>query len=920
MMTGGRTLVAVRQLGYHRLSHRTKSAGWILALAVIVVLWAGLLLAIPASAGAATLTMYPSGRDTANGRPATWVVVPTNGWATALDSNDGATSYGGGPSGSAAAANVFLNMDAVTAPTGPITAVTVTAFAAPGNGNANCTMRLGVANATSAAALQPTAVTLPASTAYASYSYSPATNPVGGAWTWADIASLRAVVQQTTRPTGSGATRQLRATQVYVTVTYTAQYTITSSAGANGAISPAGATVVNEGTNRSYAITPNAGYHVANVTVDGVSQGALTSYTFSNVTANHTIAATFALNTYTITTSAGANGTISPSSPTVNHGANQTFLIAANTGYHVADVIVDGASQGALASYTFNNVTAAGHTIAATFALNTYTITTSPGANGTITPPSPAVVGGANQTLSIAPNTGYHIADVIVDGVSQGAMSSFTFYNVTANHTIAATFALNTYMITASAGANGTISPSSVSVNHGANQAFAITANTGYHVTDVTVDGVSQGALTSYTFSNVTANHTISATFALNTFTITTSPGAHGTITPSSPAVTGGANQTLSITPNTGYHVADVLIDGASQGALGAYTFYNVIANHTISATFAINTYTITTSASANGTITPSSPSVNHGANQTFAINANTGYHVVAVTVDGVSQGPITSHTFTNVTASHTISASFAANSAALTVVSASSPAAGRLDVVFSQQMDGSTIQAADFSVAGLSVSSPVLQPDGLTVRLTTAQQTPGQSYVANVVLGSVRDTNGVALSAPNTASFTGHSGPWTETTPSSGVTLDFSQALHLGGSTAVVPPSRHSAPPLFSLLPGAYFDISTATQFAGTVVVTVPYNPSEVTGNPAGLRLFHWRNGAWQNITSHVNTANNTVSGVTDSFSEYAIGEATEDESGGIGSTTSSPASSDWSLALLGFVGAGLLLARARTKIGLAR
>ncbi|MDO9176153.1 MAG: hypothetical protein Q7V62_15200, partial [Actinomycetota bacterium] len=398
-------------------------------------------------------------------------------------------------------------------------------------------MRLGVANATSAAALQPTAVALPASAAYASYSYSPATNPVGTAWTWADIASLRTVVQQTTRPTGTGGTRQLRATQVYVTVTYTAQYTITSSAGANGAISPAGATVVNEGTNQTYAITPNAGYHVANVTVDGVSQGAITSYTFSNVTANHTIAATFALNTYTITTSPGANGVISPSSPTVNHGANQTFLVTANTGYHIVGVTVDGVSQGAISSYTFYNVTAAGHTIAATFALNTYTITTSPGTNGTITPPSPAVVGGANQTLSITPNTGYHIASVTVDGVSQGAISSYTFYNVTANHTIAATFAVNTYAITTSAGANGTITPSSPTVNHGANQTLSITANTGYHVADVIVDGVSQGAIISYTFSSVTANHTISATFAANTFTITTTAGANGTITPPSPNV-----------------------------------------------------------------------------------------------------------------------------------------------------------------------------------------------------------------------------------------------------------------------------------------------------------------------------------------------------------------------------------------------
>src|SRR5205814_1561658 len=90
-------------------------------------------------------------------------------------------------------------------------------------------------------------------------------------------------------------------------------HTITASAGANGAISPSGAVGVNDDASQSFTITPDAHYHVADVLVDGVSVGAVTSYTFSNVTADHTIAATFAITTHTITASAGANGSISPS-------------------------------------------------------------------------------------------------------------------------------------------------------------------------------------------------------------------------------------------------------------------------------------------------------------------------------------------------------------------------------------------------------------------------------------------------------------------------------------------------------------------------------------------------------------------------------------------------------------------------------
>ena len=264
------------------------------------------------------------------------------------------------------------------------------------------------------------------------------------------------------------------------------------------------------------------------MTVDGFSVGAAASYTFTNVTSDHTISAIFAVNTHTITASAGANGNISPSGAVVvKHGGNQTFTITPSTGYHVADVIVDGSSVGSVTSYTFTNVTS-DHTISATFAVNTYTITASAGANGSISPSG--VVGvnyGVSQTFTITPNAGYHVADVLVDGSSVGAVTSYTFTNVTSNHTISATFAVNAYTITASAGANGSISPSgAVGVNYGASQNFTITPNSCYHVADVVVDGSSVGPVTSYAFTNVTANHIISATFAINNpSTITATAG-----------------------------------------------------------------------------------------------------------------------------------------------------------------------------------------------------------------------------------------------------------------------------------------------------------------------------------------------------------------------------------------------------------
>ena len=76
-------------------------------------------------------------------------------------------------------------------------------------------------------------------------------------------------------------------------------------------------------------------------------------------------------------------------------------------------------------------------------------------------------------------------------------------------------FAINQYTVTPSAGVNGVISPSTPqTVDYGGSQVFIITPSVGYYIVDVSVNGSSVGAVSSYTFTNVQAAYTISATFA----------------------------------------------------------------------------------------------------------------------------------------------------------------------------------------------------------------------------------------------------------------------------------------------------------------------------------------------------------------------------------------------------------------------
>lgn len=74
---------------------------------------------------------------------------------------------------------------------------------------------------------------------------------------------------------------------------YDSYYTIKATAGAGGSISPSGNVSVREGGDQTFTITPDKGYAVANVKIDGKSIGAVKSYTFENVSSPHTIEAIF---------------------------------------------------------------------------------------------------------------------------------------------------------------------------------------------------------------------------------------------------------------------------------------------------------------------------------------------------------------------------------------------------------------------------------------------------------------------------------------------------------------------------------------------------------------------------------------------------------------------------------------------------
>ncbi|MFO7657150.1 MAG: fibronectin type III domain-containing protein [Bacteroidales bacterium] len=515
-------------------------------------------------------------------------------------------------------------------------------------------------------------------------------------------------------------------------------HTITSTAGGGGTINPTGDLTVINGDDITFFITPNDCYQVSDVLVDGQSVGPVSSYTFQNVQENHTIHAVFEELTFTITASAGTGGSITPAgSITVNCGASQTFTITPNQGYFVDNVVVDGFSVGAVTSYTFENVTenhsihatfsqiptytltlgvnptgagvvtgggnypaetevsltatenecydfvnwtkgsevisplpdfsytmpAENVTLTANFQLKTHTITASAGTGGSISSAGNVIVEcGEDQTFIINPDDCYQVKDVLVDGVSVGDVSSYTFANVTGPHSIEVLFEKITYTITASAGTGGSITPTgTLTVECGEDQTFTITPDDCYRILDVLVDGVSVGDVSPYTFANVSGPHSIEVLFEKKTYTITASAGTGGSITPEGTVtVECGEDQTFNITPGECYQILDVLVDGLSVGPVSSYTFSDVDDNHTIEVLFQKLTYTISASVAAGGSITPEgNVTVECGEDQTLTITPDDCYRILDVLVDGVSVGDVSSYPFANVTGPHSIEVLF---------------------------------------------------------------------------------------------------------------------------------------------------------------------------------------------------------------------------------------------------------------------
>ena len=384
------------------------------------------------------------------------------------------------------------------------------------------------------------------------------------------------------------------------------KYKITTSV-QNGTITDS-ISNISAGATHTITYSPKSGYYLSSVTVDGQAVDITdypTSYTFRDISEDHNISVVY--EPYWHIETAIDYGTITPQINNIKAGERHSITWTPASGRYVSRVIlstwgldVSGMSAVVLTpvvdagdTYTFPSVNN-NHRISVS-TLPYYQITTSV-SHGTITPKVTQIKVGEERTVSYAPDNGYYLKSVTVDGQAVDITAypnSYTFRDISEDHNISVVYEPYWKIETEISG--GTITPTDVTIKKGENRTVTWTPNDGWFVESVTIDGVAatESYLNSHrqggehAFLNIAENHKVSVV-CKPMYSITTSI-TNGTITPTVTRILPGEERTIVYTPNEGYYVDSVTIDGVELGLsvleqhLEQYVFSNIQANHTIS-------------------------------------------------------------------------------------------------------------------------------------------------------------------------------------------------------------------------------------------------------------------------------------------------------------------------------------------------
>lgn len=415
---------------------------------------------------------------------------------------------------------------------------------------------------------------------------------------------------------------------------------------------------VNHGDDVVYTFTPNVGYHLKQIMIDGTEIELTNNYTFENVTQNHIIYIKFEKDVINVTLTVNGSGNIKAKKVasgsilentstevtfSVEYEESLNFEFVGNEGFTVGSILLNGTTLEAQDSLTLNTIIDDVE-LTVFFVLKTYDLKVVISGSGVTNPGNNIVRNhGDSVSYTFTPSTGYEIEKVVVDGVDKGVITEYTFENITSNHIINITFVIQRFEVKWF-NYNGTLIATS-SFNYGTVPTATFENPTrpaeGNYVYDFVGWNTSADGL-GFEITPATENTSYYAQFYkhLVQFAIKVSAGTNGEISPKGNAsndvmVEYGANQTFTFIPNHGYHVSKVYVDGKTVEVLESYTFEGVTNEHTISVVFKRNDFKATIVSDDEKGNVLGSRWFENGERATYRITPKEGFIVESVFVNG---------------------------------------------------------------------------------------------------------------------------------------------------------------------------------------------------------------------------------------------------------------------------------------------
>lgn len=266
-----------------------------------------------------------------------------------------------------------------------------------------------------------------------------------------------------------------------------------------------------------------------------------------------------------------------------------------------------------------------------------FLVSVSANAGGSVSPMSRTVASGQSTSFSVQPNAGYELAAISGCG-GQLNGSTYTTGRISANCTISARFEMIQYEVTTSVTGEGHITPDTAMLAVDEQVSFQLEAATGHELESVSGCG---GVLDdqSYLVGPLTAGCTIDARFMPILFELTASSGSGGSVSPASQTVQYGDQAQFTVLPQDGFRITDVAgCPGELRGTIFTTEWITSACDLTVE--FEPDTFTITTSATAGGRVTPEQAVVQAGEEQVFMLEADDGHRIGAISgCDGVFDG-----------------------------------------------------------------------------------------------------------------------------------------------------------------------------------------------------------------------------------------------------------------------------------------